>query len=170
MQTRPTAITVISILIWIFSGMGLVTSPWALLSVAAPEMLLGSEANPMIPVFAQYPAYQAFLVVMTLLGLGVAAGLMVGAFGLWKGKRWAWPVCTAAAVYMILAGLVGMVVNVAFVMPALMEAAGSDPAMTTGVAGAIGGSCGGVVGLVYPIGILITIHLSSAKQWRGQAG
>jgi hypothetical protein len=91
------------------------------------------------------------------LGAVVCVVLLAAGIGLLRLRPWARMASIIYAIYAILMGLVGMVVNYYFlVQPMLAQAQQKQGAEAAGaIGGAIGGCIGGCFGLIYPILLLI---------------
>jgi hypothetical protein len=85
---RPLGVTVISIL----SGAGAALSFLAGLAFLASSQQLTQLAMQLDPTFATYGSDVFALAIQILAAFFMAVGLVVGvdAYGLWKGKGWAW--------------------------------------------------------------------------------
>lgn len=150
---RPTSITVFGILNIVFAVLGV-------FGVLATVALFASAAtghNPVIRLMRENPGYAAFLKVTIPLGLIAAVVLLAAGIGLLLLKPWARVTSIGYAIYTIAMGIIGMAVNVVFVVrPLLAEAAQAQgPEAAGAIGGAIGGSIGGCLGLIYPILLLV---------------
>ena len=85
-------------------------------------------------------------------GVSVAAGI-----GLLKLKNWGRTLSIGYAIYSIVAGVIGSMVNYIFVMQPLMEQAShkSGPEAAGLIGAAIGGTFGTCFGMIYPVLLLI---------------
>jgi len=113
--------------------------------------------NPVIKIMHENPAYAAWLKFCIPLGLLACAALLAAGIGLLCLKSWARKLSIAYAIYAILFGILGMVINFFFLVRPMIEQAqqksGTEAAGAIGAA--VGGSFGGCIGLIYPVLLLI---------------
>jgi hypothetical protein len=83
--------------------------------------------------------------------------LLIAGIGLLLMKSWARTLSIIYAIYALVAGVLGLVVNFMFLVRPMLERAGQQhgPEAAGALGGAIGGTFGGCLGLVYPILLLI---------------
>jgi len=83
--------------------------------------------------------------------------LLAAGIGLMMLKPWARLVSIGYAIYAIVFGIVGMVINFFFLVRPMIEHAQqqSGPEAAVAIGGAVGGTIGGCFGLIYPIVLLI---------------
>jgi hypothetical protein len=150
---RPTSIIVFGILNIMFAVLGVFGLFVSLALFFAPA----DTNNPVIKIMHENPAYAAWLKLCIPLGLLACAALLAAGIGLLYLKSWARKLSIAYAIYAILFGLLGSVVNFMFLVRPMIEQARqqSGPAAAGAIGGAIGGSVGGCIGLVYPVLLLI---------------
>jgi hypothetical protein len=150
---KPASVTVFGILNIVFAVFGII-------GMFASVFLLFPQANannPVIQIIHDSPAYAAWLKLSIALGAVVCVVLLAAGIGLLRLRPWARMASIIYAIYAILMGLVGMVVNYYFlVQPMLAQAQQKQGAEAAGaIGGAIGGCIGGCFGLIYPILLLI---------------
>jgi len=153
MPQRPASINIFGILNIVFAVMGIIgLLGGAALLFAAPDL-----NNPMIKIMRENPGYATWLKISFLLGIPSCAVLAASGIGLLLLKPWARILSVIYAVYAIVLGLIGTVLNVIFlVLPMLHQAQGQNgPEAAGAIGGAIGGSVGGCIGLIYPVLLLI---------------
>ena len=153
MQRRPASINVFGILNIVFAGLGILgLLGSAVLLFAAPDL-----NNPVVKIMHENPGYGVWMKISFLLGIPSCVALAAAGIGLLLLKAWARILSMVYAVYAIVLGLLGTVLNVIFlVLPMLHHAQEqSGPEAAAAVGGAIGGSLGGCIGLVYPVLLLI---------------
>jgi hypothetical protein len=150
---RPVSATVFGILNIAFGVMGLVglLVSLALFSVAA------TGASPVAKIMRENPSYALWIKVSIPLWLLATAALLAAAVGLLKCKEWGRKLSIGYAIYSVLLGVLGLLLNFFFlVQPLLREAAQRQgPEAAGAIGGAVGGSVGGCFGLIYPILLLI---------------
>jgi hypothetical protein len=83
--------------------------------------------------------------------------LLAAGIGLLHLKPWARILSMAYAIYAILFGILGMVVNFIFMIQPMLEQARQQqgPEAAGAIGGAVGGTIGGCFGLIYPVLLLI---------------
>ena len=122
-------------------------------------LLFGSHDlnNPVLKIMRDNPIYAAWMKISFLLGVPGCAVLAASGIGLLLLKPWARVLSVGYAIYAIVFGIAGMVVNVIYLMlPMLHQAQEQNgPAAAGTIGGAIGGTLGGCFGLIYPVLLLI---------------
>ncbi len=153
MQQRPTSINVFGILNLVFAGWGI----FGLLGSAVLLFATSDSNNPVIKIMHDNPGYATWLKITFVLGIPGCVVLAASGIGLLLLKPWARVLSIIYAVYAIVLGLAGTVINVIFlVLPLLRQAQGqTGPEAAGAIGGAIGGSLGGCIGLIYPVLLLI---------------
>jgi hypothetical protein len=101
--------------------------------------------------------YRGWVWATSALGLIMTCVLIGAGVGLLRSRPWARSTCIAYAIYALVMGVVGTVVNlVCLVGPLMAESARhGGPAAAGAAGGAIGGALGGCFGLVYPAVLLV---------------
>jgi hypothetical protein len=105
------------------------------------------------------PVAKAWLLIGSFVGFFCSFLLLIVGIGLLKLKKWARIWTLGYGWFAIAWGIVGMVVNLAL---AISGGFGNTP---EAIGSAIGGFCGGIIGLVYPILLIIFMskpHIKSA--------
>ncbi|MGA9779738.1 MAG: hypothetical protein ACLPRE_01995 [Limisphaerales bacterium] len=150
---RPTSVTVFGILNIVFAAFGV----FGLIASIALFHLPADSNNPVIKLIHENPTYAAWLKAGILLGVPSCLVLLATGVGLLCLKSWARILSIAYAVYAIVFGILGMVVNFVFMVLPIAEQARQQqgPEAAAAVGGAIGGTIGGCFGLIYPILLLI---------------
>ena len=156
---RPTSVTVFGILNIVKAGFGIFLAITSIPLLLAPA----DSNNPFIKMLHENPAYVAWVKFCIPLGLLSCAALLAAGIGLLCLKSWARTLSIAYAIFAIVFGILGMVVNFIFLVRPLLEQAqqqhGTEAAGAIG--GAIGGTIGGCFGLIYPV--LLLIFMSRPK-------
>jgi tellurite resistance protein TehA-like permease len=150
---RPTSVTVFGILNIVFAAIGV----FGLIASIALFFLPANLNNPVIKIMHENPAYATWLKVCIPLGLLSCAALLAAGIGLLRLKSWARTLSIAYAIYAIVFGILGTVVNFFFIVRPILEQARQQhgPEAAGAIGGAIGGSIGGCLGLIYPVLLLI---------------
>ncbi len=153
MQNRPASINVFGILNIVFAlwgAVGLLAS--AVLLFASPDF-----NNPVIKIMHENPVYATWVKISFLLGVPSCAVLAASGIGLLLLKPWARVLSIIYAVYAIVLGILGTVVNAIFLLLPMLHQAQeqSGPAAAGAIGGAIGGTLGGCLGVIYPVLLLI---------------
>lgn len=150
---RPVSLTVFAILNLAFGVMGL-------LGIISTVVMLSSPAfagNPALKVMHDSPAYMTWLKITVPVGVVSSLALMAAGVGLWLVKSWGRVLSIIHAIFSIVMGVAGMVVNYLFLMRPLLESAQRQhgPEAAGAIGGAIGATFGGCFGMIYPIVLLI---------------
>jgi hypothetical protein len=150
---RPTSVTVFGILNIVFAAFGI----FGLIASIALFFMPGNSNNPVIKIMNENAAYAMWLKVCIPLGVLSCAALLAAGIGLLRLKSWARKLSIGYAIYAIVFGIIGMVVNFIFLIePMLKEAQNQQgPEAAGAIGGAIGGSFGGCFGMIYPVLLLI---------------
>jgi hypothetical protein len=147
---KPTSVTVFGVLNCVFGGLGIVCTPFSLLGLFIGDILPMGQAT-----MEMTPMYKAILVGSCVFGIAFSAWLLTLGIGLLKFKRWARRGSVVYAVIAITWSIAGFALNmVALKMGWIIIPEGGLP-------GYIGGMCGGMVSVIYPI--LLLIFMSSAR-------
>jgi len=150
---RPPVATVFGILNIVFGAMSLLCSPLSLIMTMVPMQ----TNNPASEIIHESMPLQFWLYAATVIGMVGGAVLLAAGIGLLKMQPWARITSVVYAIFAIVFGVVGQVVNWFLLIMPLMEQAKNQngPAAAAGIGGAIGGMAGGCFGLVFPILLLI---------------
>lgn len=167
---RPASVTVFGILNIIFGSMGVLWTPFGLVSLLiAPS---GSSPNPVIDVMLRGPFMRGWLLSTAAVGIIAAAALLASGIGLLMLKPWGRLLANAYAVYMIALKIAEFVVNFFYMARPLLEQASqaTNPAEKGGlIGGAIGGLIGGCFYIIFPILLIIFMTRPSVAQAFRQA-
>ncbi|MHC4212538.1 MAG: DUF4339 domain-containing protein [Planctomycetota bacterium] len=145
---RPTSVTVLGILNIVFGGLGILCTPVGLVATFAIPNAMNST-----------PVAKVWLLIGSVVGIFCSFILLIVGIGLLNLRRWARKWTLGYGWFAIVWGIVGMFVNVAL---AISGGMGNTP---EAIGGVIGGFFGGIVGLVYPILLIIFMlkpHVKSA--------
>jgi hypothetical protein len=150
---RPTSVTVFGILNIVFAALGVL----GLIASIALFFMPSDSNNPVIKIMHENAAYALWLKVCIPLGVLSCAALLAAGIGLLRLKPWARKLSIGYAIYAIVFGIVGMVVNFIFLVEPMVKEAQNQqgPEAAGAIGGAIGGSFGGCFGLIYPVLLLI---------------
>lgn len=150
---RPTSATVFGILNIVFAAFGVCG---LVASVALFSMPQGSD-NPVLKIMRENPAYENWIKMSIGIGVVGCVALLVAGIGLLGMKPWARKLTIGYAIYAILFGLLGLVVNYIYLFQPLIEQASHNagPQAAGALGGTIGGTVGGCFGMIYPILLLI---------------
>jgi hypothetical protein len=153
MQRPPVTVTVFGVLNIAFA----LFAVFGLFMTIALFSAAGATANPVVRIMRENPAYAGWLKITIPIGVIACAVLLACGIGLLTMKRWARKLTIGYAIYAIIFGLVGMVVNFMFLLRPLMQEAARQqgPEAAAAIGGAIGGAFGGCFGMIYPILLLI---------------
>ena len=104
---RPTAITVFGVLNIGFAALGLI----GILFAAAVFSMARNSGNPMLDIMRSNPSYAAWIKITIPLGVLSSLALLASGIGLLMMKNWARKLAIAYAIFSLVFGLVGQVVN-----------------------------------------------------------
>ncbi|MEI6211425.1 MAG: hypothetical protein WCR06_07340 [bacterium] len=158
MQARPTVVTVFGILNIVFGAMGLVCMPISLLMTFAMPV----QGNPFLQAMRDNPLLHVWTYVSGVLGLFGCSVLLAAGIGLLKVKPWARLASIGYGIFAIVAGLIGLVIQLLVMVPLLRDAP-SGPAGAAVFGGVVGGVIGGCVGQIYPILLIIFMMRPTVK-------
>ncbi len=150
---RPTSATVFGILNMVFAAFGL----FGIIASVGLLMMAGKTDNPVIKLMQDSPGYALWFKICIPLGLLSCGVLLAGGIGLMLVKPWGRLLSIGYAIYAIIFGFAGMVVNFLFLVRPMLEQAKhkGGPEAAGAIGGAIGGSIGGCFGMIYPILLLV---------------
>jgi hypothetical protein len=150
---RPAAVTTFGILNIVFAVLGVI----GLFGTIAMFSLADTSNNPAIKIMRENPAYAAWLKLSIPLGLLGCAALLTAGIGLLRMHNSGRVLSICYAVYAVVVGALGMVLNLVWVFRPLLEQASQKqgPEAAGAIGGAVGGSIGGCFGLAYPILLLV---------------
>jgi hypothetical protein len=143
---RPTSVTVLGILNIVFGGLGILCTPVGLVAIFIVPNAMNTTA-----------VSKTWLLISSIVGIFCSFLLLIVGIGLLKLKRWARIWTLGYGWFAIAWGIVGIVVNIAL---AASGELGNTPEM---IGGAIGGFCGGIIGLAYPILLIIFMSKPNVK-------
>lgn len=158
---RPATVTVFGILNIAFALLGVfgIFASFAILAAS------GTSNHPAVAIIRDNPGYAAWLKVSIPLGILSCLLLLAAGVGLLFLKEWARKLSIGYAIYAILFGIAGMVLNYVFLTRPMLERASQQqgPEAAGAMGGAIGASIGGCFGLLYPILLLIFMMRPNVK-------
>jgi hypothetical protein len=142
---RPTSVTVFGTINIVFGVLGLLCSPLGIIGLLIP--------NPGGPM-DMYPAgMKIFLLFSYAFGMFMSVILLVCGIGLLNLKRWARQTSFIYGWFAIIWGVLSTVITLAVLGTSLSGA--NQEAMPAAIGGIVGGACGGLVGLIYPIFLVV---------------
>lgn len=159
---KPTVLTVVAVLNLVFGVMGLCGSVGSVVPYIEPFRNLMSPDNPAIDVVYEHPWLRAYMFIGAVVGVAVTGLLIAGGIGLLNNRLWGRTLSLAYAWLTIALGVLGTVINIAVVLPLMMEKAKEVDAAVAGgmIGGAIGGAIAGCMGVAYPVVVLVFL-------WKG---
>lgn len=143
---RPTSVTVFGILNIIFGSLGLICTPFGLVAIFA----MPNAMNPARGAIA-------WLLLSTVIGFCCTILLLTVGIGLLYLKAWARIWCLGYGWFAIVWGIIGMVVNIG------LTVSGAYGYKQDNIPGVISGFCGGLVGFVYPILLVVFMRKPNVK-------
>ena len=150
---KPPAVTVFGILSIVFGGLGLICTPFSVLGIFIGDILPMGRAS-----IEMAPAYKIILLVSSIVGIGFSAWLLALGIGLVKMKSWARRGSLIYSVIAIVWTIAGMALNIIAMSMQWINIP------KEGLPGFIGGTCGGMVGMIYPVLLLIFMKTQKVKQ------
>lgn len=156
-QQKPTAATVFGILNILFAVLGLCGVLMTAVLMFVPFNAQMTKDNPALQLMEENAFYRTVNQVGVLLGFVASAVLIAAGIGLLQTKPYGRSLSIGYGIYAVVVCLLGTILNVVFVFPALLEkanAAGGGPAAAGAYGGIIGGVGGACVGLIYPVLLL----------------
>lgn len=151
----PAAAKVFGILNILFGVLGI---PCIAMSAVVLFIPLGPEMtkdNPALQLMEESALYRTFTQVGVVLGFIATVVLIVAGVGLLQLRPYGRTLSIGYGIYAIVAMILGMVVNVSFVFPVLLEKADvGGPAAAGAYGGIIGGIGGTCLGAIYPVLLL----------------
>ena len=113
------------------------------------------------------PWYGTYSKTVMVIGLFVSLLLIIAGIGLFQLREWARKASIAYGIYGLVTGLLGLCVNLFYVIP-LLEETLEETTNEIEQAGIIGGMAGGIIGvgvaLIYPILVLIFMNRRVLKE------
>jgi hypothetical protein len=144
---KPTSVTVFGILNIVFGSLGLLCTPIGIFGIVITGETMEIVAG-----------YKIFLLVSSFIGIGFAAWLLTLGIGLLKLRSWARRGSCIYAWIAIVWGIAGLILNILAVsLGWMVSPQGQLP-------GLLGGMCGGIGGLIYPVLLLIFMQTAKVKQ------
>ena len=162
---RPTSVTVLAILNFVFAGLGLCGVLFLLVSRFLPQD--PNIPNPVLEVMEKNAAYAMFTRISMGLSFVAIPVLVASGIGLLQLKPWGRHCAIGWAVYSIAMGIIGAVMNYVFVFGPLMEKLDEidpGPEKVGAISGIVGGSVGLCFGMIYPIVLLIFMFRPNVVQ------
>ena len=146
-KPRPTSVTVFGVLNIVFGSLGLLCTPFGMIATfAMPDVL-----NPS-------PGFKGWLIFSYLVGFACTIWLLVLGIGLLNLKRWSRTGSIAYGWFAIVFGIIGMIVDFAAI------ASGGLSPTDEALPGFIGGIFGGLIGLAYPIVLLVFMNKTATVE------
>ena len=134
--TRPTSVTVLSIIGIVIAALSLICLPTSVLPFFVPAM---QQNNPGIGAIKASPALFGWTLGSAATGILMSLLLLVGSIGALRLIRWARPAMLAYAVLSILMSIVTMVVQLAFVLPVSLAPQNLPPGTPASAMGMVRG-------------------------------
>ncbi len=160
---RPPTITVFGILNIVFGVLGFCGVFFSL------NMFLTEDdgTNPLIPIMQQSSLYKGFMIASIPLGLLVTVALLAAGIALLRDLAWGHKLSIIYAWYAIVSTIIGVIINAVVLVPPAMEQASGDmtPEAVGLIGGAIAGTCGAFIGLIYPVLLLFFMKRPNVKAW-----
>lgn len=166
MQRRPAPVNVFGILNIAFAVMAF----FSLLMLAA-MLFLGDrladspilKSNPVLAMMMNNPGYRMIQQISLVLGIPSTLMLLISGIGLLKLKPWARMLSIIYGIFAVVQCLALSVANYFYMLEPMLKQQPDmrDPQAAGAFFGAIGGTLGGCVGIIYPILLIIFMHRRS---------
>lgn len=156
---RPTSVTVLAVLGIIFAALGLICSPLSLV----PYFVKIGPPNPAIDAVRSNTALMTWIIASVVIGFLLAALLLAGSIASLKLRLAGQRAMILYAKIAIAMAILGFVVNVVWMMPAMSQGQQGVSKNAEIIGGMIGGLIGGLLALIYPICILVYMNKSHVK-------
>jgi hypothetical protein len=146
-------VTTFGVLNIVFAVLGV----FGIMALIAMLNMSGAPDNPVIKLMRENPVYVTWIKISIPLGLLTIAALLTAGIGLLRLKAWARVLSIVYAIWTLVNGLCGLVLNYLFLVRPLMEEAARKPSAESAGAmgGAVGSVFGGCFGMIYPVLLLI---------------
>ncbi len=144
-----------------FGGLGLLSAPLTLVS-----KLIASSGRPdRVQTLMWTGPFGTWMMVSLVIATAVAALLVVSGVGVLKRRAWARRSAIVYGVTTIAVGVMGQIVNILYLYPALVGFidAGTTKERAGAVGGLLGGTAGALLGMALPITVLVVMTRSSVK-------
>lgn len=158
--TRPKVLTVAAVISIVFGAFGILGSLPALLGVMGLKM---PAADPVSAAMLADPVVQSFQNIAGVVGALTGILLLAAGVALLKCREWARKVVIGWSIYSVIATAIGTYVTYVHIMPAMQKGL-QEQMKGMGESGAVGakvamaaGSIGAVVGLLFGVGLAITL-------------
>jgi hypothetical protein len=143
---RPTSVTVFGILNIVFGGLGLLCTPFGLIAIFVMPNVVNPSGSALV--WLLLSSFIGFICTILLLTVGI---------GLLYQKAWARIWCLGYGWFAIIWGIVGMIVNIG------LTVSGAYGYRQDNIPGVIGGFCGGLIGFIYPVLLIIFMRKQHVK-------
>jgi hypothetical protein len=156
---RPTAVTVFGVLNLAFGALAFFCSPVSLAILKMPD----DPRNPILHLAHTSSYYRTWLIVAC--GIAMIGGIVqiAAGIGLLQLKPWARVTAIGYAIFGIVFGVFGQVVNLVLLSGAFRNAMHSGPQAAGAIGGMIGGMFGGCIGLIYPALLIFFLTRPTAR-------
>ncbi len=150
--TRPTSVTVLSIISIVFAALGVICVPIGIVSYFIPTV---QESNPGIAAVKNNPPLFAWVLASNLFGFVMSIVLMAAAIGSLKLLKWARSLMIAYSIIGILTSIIVTVINTIWLTPVMIQNAPAQAQGIVKVSSYVGAVIGLVFGLTMPVLVLI---------------
>lgn len=163
---RPTSVTVLSIIGIILAALALLCTPFQFIGLLVDTGL----PNPQVDAIKENTLILALTIGVSVIGLLMAVVLLASSIGSLKLKPWARKGMIAYSIITIILTIVNTVVQVAVVMPEMMNSpqmaqlSDQERQMATVIGGGVGLFCGISIGTIFPIFVLIFFNRRNVKE------
>jgi len=160
---RPTSIMVFGILNIVFGVLGFCGTASSLSMFVVED----DGSNPVIPLMRESALYQGFMYASIPLGLIASGALIASGIALLKDLPWGRTLAIIYGWYAIIGAIVGAIINALVLLPpALERSAGQMTPEDAGlIGGALAGTCGALIGMIYPVLLLIFMNRAKVRDW-----
>lgn len=153
-MNRPMSVSVFGMLNIVFGAFGLLG---VLMSAPMFFSKAADSKNYVIQVMHSSSIFSAWMVISAVVGAVASAALLGAGIGMLQLKPWSRKISVGYAIYSLVMTPIGVVMEFLFVLPVLIAQAHQQPGPVASAAvnGAIGNMFGSLLGLIYPVLLLI---------------
>lgn len=167
-MTRPTVVTVIAVIGLVFGLLGICCGGFGLLGNALTESMMGASSQGDSDISRQLlasPQASRYNLFSSAVSLGLGFLLLIGSIGLFSMAAWSRGLMLFYSIFAILANIGSTLLYFMLLYPEQQKIIGNNPDAAAYLIGSyVGLGCGVVLGLVYPVAVLIILNKPEIKR------